>query len=272
MNEDLQMTEDLDVSECVEEVEVAEPLVEEINEGEVETESEPTTEEKEAPVEETSFDRNAIAAAARRKAEKAAKEAQEAIDAEYVRRFGDLTNPETGKPIRSQRDYLDALDAQERLKVREQFKANGIDTSMLEKYIESSPQMKEAKELKERLESLEAEKRVMADIAELNKIDNAIKSIEDVPSEVIDLCANRGFTLTEAYKILNYGKTTEAKNAATVQRAVNQVKSKSHLNPMNGVSINDTSVDIPSNERAMWEAAFPNKSYAEIKKLYNNQL
>ena len=61
-------------------------------------------------------DRNALYAEARRVAEANARKAQKAIDEEYVRRFGNLKNPETGQPIRSQSDYLAALDAQERMK------------------------------------------------------------------------------------------------------------------------------------------------------------
>lgn len=67
------------------------------------------------------YDKDAIYAALRRKAEadvKAeAKKEQDKIDAEYARRFGNYKNPLTGEPIRTQADYLAALDAQEQARL-----------------------------------------------------------------------------------------------------------------------------------------------------------
>lgn len=45
-----------------------------------------------------------------------------------------------------------------------------------------------------------------------------------------------------------------------------------HLAPVNGVSVMNEEVEIPDSQRAMWEAMFPGKSKAELRKLYNKQL
>jgi hypothetical protein len=65
---------------------------------------------------------------------------------------------------------------------------------------------------------------------------------------------------------------SSGQQAAITQQAINQAKGKSHLNPVNGVATPDDGVDIPVSELDMWKDAFPNKSAAELKKLYNKTL
>ena len=73
-------------------------------------------------------------------------------------------------------------------------------------------------------------------------------------------------------KIVNYGKWTTEKANSARQAAINQAKGKMHLAPVNGVSVMNEEVEIPDSQRAMWEAMFPDKSKAELRKLYNKQL
>ena len=253
----------------VEESEVAEQT--EVEETDV-SETEETDEGTESKVEEKPIDVNAIAASARRKAESEAKERQEKLDAEYARRFGKFNHPVTGKPISTQAEYLDALDAQERIKAERTLKDKGVDPNFINALIENNPDVVKAREVIKQMEQMKAMEEINAHVAELSQIDPSITKFEDVPKDIVDMAIQKNITLTEAYKIANYGKTTSQKAEAIRQSAVNQAKGKAHLNPMNGVATSDNSVEIPSNLRSMWEEAFPDKSYSELKKMYNEQL
>jgi len=218
------------------------------------------------------FDRDSIYADARRKAEAEAKKRQADIDAEYVRRFGNYKNPITGEPIRSQADYLRALDAQEQARMESKLRESGVDANILQQFIDNNPAVRQAKEYLAEQQKNEAMRQIEADVAELSKIDPSITSFESVPREVVEMAQNRRMTLTESYKLLNYGKVTKASAEAMRQSAVNQIKGKEHLAPMNGVANNNTEVEIPSDVRAIWETAFPKLSYAEIRTRYNKSL
>lgn len=256
---------DIDISIGAEEPAFAEQE-ETVNEGEQIDEQDNT------PTEPT-VDRNAIYAEARRTMERQMKEEQAHRDAEYVRRFGHLTNPVTNQPIRSEADYLEALDAQERRKAEAELVSKGVNIDTLNKMIQDSPVVRKANEYIMAKEQQDTLNLINEDIAELSKMDSSIKSIEDVPIEVINKCSEiRGLRLVDAYKMLNYGKITSEKADAIRQSAINQAKGKNHLQPVNGVSVNDNSVDIPQNLRSLWEEAFPNKTWAERKALYNKQL
>ena len=223
-------------------------------------------ETNEAP--EPQVDVNAIAAAARRKAEAEMK----ARDAEYARRFGNLVNPKTGQPIRSERDYLAALDAQEELKAKEQLKQSGVDPNLLDSFIANNPAVRQAQAVMAQAQQQATIGQINADVAELGKIDPSIVSLETVPPDVIRMSMERQMSLVDAYKIVNFGQVNSSQQAAIQQAAINQAKGKSHLNPVNGVAVQDNSVEIPQSELARWKAFFPDKSAEELKKMYNDEL
>ena len=274
----LQFFADEDISIGAEESEAATPVEVEgtdvDSEVSEETEATESTTEAEEP-EEQSIDVNAIAAAARRKAEaeiRALKETQAKTDAEYVRRFGNFKNPITGEPIRSQADYLAALDAQEQIKNERVLREKGVDPSIINDLVARNPIVVEASQYLATAKERETMALIDADVQKLAELDPNIHSLDDVPANVIQTAIDKGYTLVDAYKVENYGKMTSQKAEAIRQGAINQAKGKAHLAPVNGVAVTDNSVEIPQNLRAMWEEAFPNKTWAERKALYNEQL
>lgn len=259
-----EVTTDADISADVEDtlsVENPEPA----EQGE----SQETTEAPEQePEQQQTVDVNAIAAAARRKSEAEMR----ARDAEYARRFGHLKNPKTGQPIRSERDYLAALDAQEEMKAKEQLQQNGVDPSVLDNFINNNPVIRQAQAVIEQQKAQATFSQINADIAELGKLNPSITSLDTVPPDVMKFSMDHNIDLVSAYKVVYFGKVSSEQQAAITQQAINQAKGKSHLNPVNGVATPDDGVDIPVSELDMWKDAFPNKSAAELKKLYNKTL
>lgn len=219
-------------------------------------------------------DVNAIAAAARRKAESEMQNRLNEIDKRYAEKFANYKNPITGKPIRSEKDYWEALDAQDKLARDNELKSKGIDPSIIDDAVANNPMVKQAQLVLEQNKQQALVNQINSDIAELGKIDPSIKSLENVPPDVIKMSmdSDGAISLTNAYKILNYGKVSESKQAAITQNAINQAKGKQHLTPVNGVATPDEGVEIPNSEMAMWKEVFPDKTNAELKKLYNDSL
>jgi len=235
-------------------------------------------EQPEPEVQNDVVDRNAIFAEARRTAEANARKAQKAVDNEYVRRFGHLKNPETGQPIRSQSDYLAALDAQERMKARAQLQQQGVDPSVLDNAISNAlannPAIRQAEAVMQQAKQEQIFGQIGNEVAVLHQIDPSINTVFDVPPDVVNIVtrSNGNINLVDAYKIANFGKVSQNQQAAIQQQAINQAKGKQHLAPVNGVSTPDEGVEIPESELAMWKESFPDKSKAELRKLYNKTL
>lgn len=218
------------------------------------------------------IDINAIAAAARRKAEQQAQSQIDAMNAEFARRYAGYTNPITGQPIRSQADYFAAMDAQEELEARKEIESKGINYDIITNLINNNPKIRQAEQLMAEAKRQQTINQINSDVAELGKIDPSIKSLENVPPDVIQLSMESNISLINAYKIVNFGKVSQSQQAAITQSAINQVKGKAHMTPVNGVATPDEGVDIPTDVLGKWQEMFPEKSAKELRELYNKSL
>lgn len=226
--------------------------------------------ENDAPTpQEPQVDMNSIYASARRRAEA---EADKKINAIFAQRFGNLQNPKTGANITSYQEYLDALDAQEQMSREAQLREQGVDTSLLNELINNNPTVKHANEVIQRENDRIKQEQFSREISELMALDSSIKSAYDIPTEVYKMANERNISIIDAYKIENFGKWSKEKADAERQAAINQVKGKEHLKPVDGVAADDGLMEIPSNLKGLWAEMFPDKSPAERRKLYNKQL
>lgn len=257
--------------------EVTEPAEqsETVDEG-VNTEATEGTESPEgaqtSPEENNGVDMNAIYAQVRRKVEAETRRKQEARDTMVAQRYRNYVNPETGRPILTESDFWEAMEAQDRVNAKKEMEDKGIDPKTLDRLIANSPRMKEAERMLEDYHRREVEQLIEKDVAELNKIDPNITSFETIPLEVRQHSQANNISLVLAYKDLNFGKVTQQKESAIRQTTINQLSGKAHLAPANGVVAADNLVDIPANEYDTWHRGFPNLSALELKKKYNNFL
>ena len=238
-------------------------------------ETEGVTEEAAAEPQFQSDKANAAFASMRRELE-AARKAQAEVDALYAKQFGNYTNPETGQPIRSARDYSEAMMAQERLQARQKLQENNIDPSIIDSLIANSPVVRQAEAQMAELTNMRAQQEVERDIAEVLKLDPTLTSKDAImndPSfpQVLEKVQS-GMRLVDAYKLVNFDRLSSSKTAAARQAVVNQVKGQAHLSNAPGISANDTLEDIPASMLEDFKDLFPGKSVKELKALYNKTL
>ncbi len=255
----------------VKEVESAEPS-ETVTEEEVVEENEDVSEPE--PVQ-TAED-NAKFAAARRQAEEQLREYQhqkELLDAEFAKRFEGYTNPITGQPVKTSKDYLEALDAQQRLETNRRLEENGINPAIIENAINNNPVVMQAQEILRMNQIEQAKISMQNDITEISKLDASIKTIDDLGNKPYaqDLISyvNSGLSLIDAFKLANFESLINQKSEASKQAAINQAKGKAHLSATDGISNSDELLDIPENEISKWKAFFPDASMKELKEKYN---
>ena len=255
----------------VKEVESAEPS-ETVTEEEVVEENEDVSEPE--PVQ-TAED-NAKFAAARRQAEEQLREYQhqkELLDAEFAKRFEGYTNPITGQPVKTSKDYLEALDAQQRLETNRRLEENGIIPAIIENAINNNPVVMQAQEILRMNQIEQAKISMQNDITEISKLDASIKTIDDLGNKPYaqDLISyvNSGLSLIDAFKLANFESLINQKSEASKQAAINQAKGKAHLSATDGISNSDELLDIPENEISKWKAFFPDASMKELKEKYN---
>ena len=259
-------------SEGVNETTAAE---ESVDEGEAtETEDTGATEEVTEPHTQ-SAETNAAFASMRRQNQELTRRLQE-TDAMFAQQFGKYSNPETGQPIRSAKDYYEAMAAQERINAREQMQQNGIDPNVIDNLIANSPAVRQAQAATAELNAYRAQQVLETDFKEILALDPSLNSKDDILNDpsfpAILGKVEQGMRLADAYKIVNFDRVFASKESAVKQQTINQVKGKNHLATGASINVNDGEEDIPANMINQFKEMFPEKNMKELRKLYNTTM
>jgi hypothetical protein len=196
----------------------------------------------------------------------------------YAEKFQGLTNPETGAPIRGAADYFEALAAQERLQTREEMSQAGLDPSLLDRAIASSPLIKQAQAAIQQNNQVQSQRMIEEDMRNIVAFDPSVSSEQDIVSqpnfaEVVNYCETHpGMRLSDAYKLVNFDRLSANRARSAEQKTINQAKSKNHLSSPSGLASEDNTVDIPVDQLELWKDFFPDKSPKEIRALYNKSI
>jgi hypothetical protein len=153
----------------------------------------------------------------------------------------------------------------------------GIEPDVLERIINESPAIREAQQILEENKKAEANRLLEADLKVLSEIEPSIKTIEDVAKhesyEKVLAYVQNGLGLADAFKLANYDSLVTKKSEAVKQAAVNQAKSKNHMETTNGVAVaSETLMPIPNGVLAKWKMAYPELSMEQLTKKYNDSI
>ena len=259
---------DAEVSEAVE------PTEETTEETETETVEENGNDEPQ----EQSAEENARYAAIRRRAEEDARRRYEgemdAMNNQIAAMCRGITHPITGQPITNMREYVDALAVQQRQANERQLQEAGVDPALIDRMIAQNPVVMQAKQVIEHSKATEAEAALQNDIAELSKIDPNIKGIQDVANipnldSIVRLVGEKGLSLVEAYKMVNFDSFIQHTNEAARQQAINQMRGKSHLQSQGtNVATEVDETEVPAEIMSRWKSE--GKTEKQIRELYNS--
>lgn len=254
-----------------------------------ETAVEETTHQAQEPAQESATEEPAkepeipdsVWAIARKRSER---EAQARIDRQIAQRFGQYKNPATGKNIATLDDYFAAMDAQaeqSRQKAIDRMTANQSreQQEALRQILANDPEKRRLNARVQELEQKQIDEQAGAafnrDFAELQKLEPALKTVNDLEKldgfdKIVQLVQEKGLDMVTAYKAVNFGRATQASQAAGKQAAINAAKGKNHLAAHDGQAQPGTQKVMSESMLNLAKEAFPDKSDAEIQKLYNS--
>lgn len=232
-------------------------------------------------------EQNAQFAAARRKAEaerdravaqarqEAEEEAQRTIN-QFLTSTG-LIDPYTQKPITTRAEY-DAYraryDAEQKAAMMQK---TGMSAEDMQRFISGLPEVREAREAQEAAKAAERQAReqtarakVEEQLREIQSIDPAIKTLGDLARldtypRLYDM-VQRGYSISDAYRLANYDQLTARAAAAGKQAAIN-AQGKQHLNATRTRGAETASV--PAGTMELYRFLNPGATEAEIQRHYN---
>lgn len=238
--------------------------------------------------EKQSAEENARFAAARRKAEaerdaavtKAQADAQKAID-DMVKSLR-ITDPYTGKLLETKAEY-DAYNSRQEEQRRERIrKRSGMDEQELNDLVKGSPEYNEALKRADQAEAAlsevrqkEEDRAVEEQLAEISKMNPAIKSIADLAkmpnySDFYRLVRENKVSLVEAYRLANHDSIVQEAETRGRQAALNANSGKNHLGKT--ATRGAGAITVPADVAAEYRIFNPNATDAEISAHYNRYM
>lgn len=249
-----------------EETETADPSVEE-------TEAEqPEEGAKEAePAEPQSKEDNAKFAAIRRKAEEeAAAKAQKQMDESFAAL--NMTNPYTGKAIKSKADFDEYAKASHKEKKDTVLEQTGWTDEQLQAFIDEQPDVKAAKAERQSMERERQQRELETQLTEVAKLDPSVKTLEDLQkqdnyADIYNLVVRKGLSISEAYKLANFDKLSSQRASSAAKQAERNAKGKEHLQPTS--QRGEGAMSVPQDVMDMYKMFMPDATSAEITAHYN---
>lgn len=201
-------------------------------------------------------------------------ETQKRVDAAIARQFAGLTNPFTGKPIRTEVDlnaYKAAFDAAEQ---RRKFEEHGVDEEMLNDFVNNHPAIQRANRVIQEQQQREANDFMAKEFDALKKEfpecglkDAAALYATENGKRAMQMWANTpGVTLADAYAATHRAEIRQKQTEAVKQGMRNELNNKNHMTQAKGTAGGGD--EIPADVLEGLELYMPGKTHAEYVAIY----
>lgn len=144
---------------------------------------------------------------------------------------------------------------------------------IIDEAVKNNPMVIEANKVIEEQKKAEGNKIIVAEIEKIHQIDPDINTFEDIVNmenreKFDELVLKKGYSMSDAYKIVNYNKLVEKSSAKSKQEVLNNIGSKSHMKTITGNAGGDINVptDILNQYRAY---GFSDSEAAKYYKMHN---
>ena len=251
-----------------EETETADPSEET---EEVEEQPEEGAKEAEPAEPQQSKEDNAKFAAIRRKAEEeATAKAQKQMDESFAAL--NMTNPYTGKVIKSKADFDEYAKASHKEKKDTVLEQTGWTDEQLQAFIDEQPDVKAAKAERQSMERERQQRELETQLTEVAKLDPSVKTLEDLQkqdnyADIYNLVVRKGLSISEAYKLANFDKLSSQRASSAAKQAERNAKGKEHLQPTS--QRGEGAMSVPQDVMDMYKMFMPDATSAEITAHYN---
>lgn len=280
---------------------VAEPAEDPVQEPDPQTEPAAEAEDPEEPEESGSGDpapskktltpeeRKANAARRRQAEQQAAidaavnaeKEKNAAQMADIFKKAG-LKNTVTGEPITTLEQFNSWHSQFQAAQMEQALKKGQLTPEMMNQMISQNPVVQQAQQVIEQVQNQQAQQRqaaedqrVMAEIAEINKLNPEIKEFGDIlkmdTAPKFREYIGMGYRALDAYRLANFDSISESTARKATAAALNNMRGKDHLKAT-GNSRGGGDVSVPPSQMRLFRQMNPGKSDAEIIKFYNQYI
>ena len=191
------------------------------------------------------------------------------------------------KPITTLEEFNAFQAARQADKLGRELQSGKLTPESFQAAVDNSPAVKAAQAAVERLTAREEaeresarkaefERKMAEELAEINRMDPNVKTLEDAMAlptggEFVRLVRDNGLTFLQAFKLANADSLAEARARAAREGAARNAAGKSHLrsitSPAGGVL-----ADVPAETRRIYKDLFPDMTDEQIRKDYAKRM
>lgn len=213
--------------------------------------------------------------------EKGRRRAMAEIDRWAAETFGGAINPVTGKPISNFADYQQAVSAQREARrnarIAEDAKAGKDISDLIKEAVQEAPAVREANEWLEQQKQEEQDRKNIAALDEILKIDPSLNgdphNIGNIAelNDFNELC-EKGIDPVKAYRYACMERLSKSVNekreAAVRQQAINDAKGAGHVKPTSTAQVSGNEISIPADKIEFYREQFPGKTDKQLNELW----
>lgn len=169
--------------------------------------------------------------------------------------------------VKTWAEYKEAMESQLRDEKRREWEEKGYDPDVIQEIIKNDPAYQAAIQQAEKGKKMEADNALKEGYEELvAEYPDMVTQPEDIDGATWELY-EKGYSLKDAFLIANKDKIISSARESAKQRAVNNIRGKSHVKADNTSRAGDDIV-VPADVIKMYKAMSPGITMAEIKKDY----
>lgn len=208
---------------------------------------------------------------------------QQRIDGVYARVFEGKANPFTGKPIRTERDYLEYERARQQQDRREELQRAGLSEDTIRSAVqqEVAPLKRELLEsrlagMRERARAVNAaaEQEISRALGNIAAIDPNIRSLEDIArlptAERFKELVDKGIGIEDAYYLANRETVTQRSAKMAYAKGTRAGASRTHLAPIASPDA-PGQISVPKEFAENFRAFLPNATDKEIREAFEEE-
>lgn len=190
-----------------------------------------------------------------------------------------LKNTITGEPITTMEQMEQWQSQLRQAQLEKDLKAGKLTPEVLNQMIEDHPMVQKANEIQRQQEQQQtqqaqaaAKAKIEGEIAEIGKMDPAIKSAGDLlkmpKAKEFYAYVQKGYSFLDAYRLANFEEITQRNVEAAWQQAQAAARGKEHLTVV-GNPRNTGAASVPADQMQLYRMMNPGASEADIQKHFN---
>lgn len=191
-----------------------------------------------------------------------------------------MKNTITGEPITTVEQMQQWQKQMRMAQLEKDLKAGKLTADGLNQLIADHPDVQKANEIQRQQEQqelqqaqAEARARIETEIAEIGKLDPAIKSTGDLlkmpKAKEFYAYVQKGYSFIDSYRLTHFEEITQRNAEAARQQAQAAARGKEHLTVV-GNSRNTGAASVPHDQMQLYRMLNPGASEADIQKHFNN--